>query len=348
MSSIFSKTPQIYGFSSKGPSGSTVSSMLDKYLLSSQSDYKNFEATKSKVKSAKNEKLFSALQQTSLVQTTGLLPNMKSVNEKPYCYVRSPQISRLQKLKFIEGLLESSDGIQMISHIEDFIHEMKSSNLTLTAEEQSSLRHLADNEKIKTQLLAFLNLDAEIYIPLKVHILNTLKDLEIVDTPFVEKNFNQLIDLKTPFTATRKDMICSSGFTAQIPVDIIPEKRWTEVDFIISLICLHPKNLELHHKMLQQLNSSDPVLRGTIIWFFFGSQTTDLETQLALANKLSNDPESYIRLSAAVVLKGMTIQSPQVQKIIRDALPKEKDENVIKSIQDGLAQLKLIPDSKNQ
>ena len=340
MSSVFAKTPQIYGFSSKGPSGSTVSSMLDKYLVNSQADYKNFDATKLKVKTAKNEKLFSALQRTSLVQTTGLLPNMKSVDEKPYCYVRSSQISRTDKLKYIEGLLESSAGIQMISHIEDFIHDLKLIDANLTVEEQNSLKHLSGNEKIKTQLLALLKLNAEIYIPLKVHILNTLKDLDIVDTPFVETTFNQLINLQTPFTAARKDMICSSNFTAQIPVDIIPEKRWTEVEFLISLICLHPKNIELHHKMLQQLDSTDPVLRGTIIWFFYGSQTNDIDIQLALANKLVADPESYIRLSAAVVLRGMPIQSPKIRKIITDALATEKDGNVLKSIQDCVAQLK--------
>lgn len=339
MSSVFSKTPQIYGFSSKGPSGSTISSMLDKYLQNSKSDYQHFDSMKSKAKTAKNEKLFSALQQTSLVQTTGSLPNMKSVDEKPYCYVRSPQISRLKKLKYIEKLLQSAEGIQMISHVEDFIHDLKSPESHLSNGEANALRQLSESGKIKDQLMTLLKLEGEIYIPLKVHILNTLKDLEIVDSAFVEKTFNNLIDLQTPFTASRKDMLCSSNFMANIPIDIIPEKRWTEVDFIISLLCLHPKNIELYHKMIQQLNSPDPMLRGTIIWFFHGSQNADLEIQLALAHKLLADPESYIRLSAAAVLKSIPLQSAQVIKLIEQALSEEHDENVIKAIQECLKQI---------
>lgn len=340
MSSIFPKTPLIYGFSSKGPSGPTVSALLDKYLVHSQSDYKNFSEIKSKSTGAKNEKLFSALQGTSLVQTSGLLPKMVSVDEKPYCYVRSPKISRIEKIQFIEKLLESGDGIQLISHIEDFIHELKSNNSEMTIGEKASLQHLTSNEKIKRQLMALFSLKGEIYIPLKVHILNTLKDLELVTTDFVESTFNQLIDLKTPFSASRKDMVCSSNFTANIPVDIIPQKRWSEVDFIISLICLHPKNIDLHRKMIQQLNSPDPVLRGTIIWFFHGSQINDVEIQTSLANKLASDPENYIRLSAAAVLKNLPVQSADVQKIILDALAVEKDENVIHAIQECVAQIK--------
>lgn len=348
MSSIFPKTPQIYGFNSKGPSGSTVHAMLDRYLLNSQSDYKNFYSAKSKPSTVRNEKLFSALQNTTLAQISGSLPNMKSVDEKPYCFIRSPNISRVEKLRYIETLLQSGNAIQMISHIEDFIHELRADSKLISNEEKEILQRLAENQKIKKELIALLKLDAEIYIPLKVHILNTLKDLDLVDVSFVETTFNHLIALDTPFSASRKDMICSSNFTANIPVDIIPAQRWTELDFIIALICLHPKNIELHRKLVEQLKTTDPIKRGTILWFFFGSQSHDLDIQLALANSLLTDTESYIRMSAAIVMRDLPLDFPQVQQIIIKALYQEKDQNVTRLILDCLSQQQLDPVIKKQ
>ena len=42
MSTIFSTTPKIYGFSSIAPVGDVVEPMLAKYLLSTKSYYQNF------------------------------------------------------------------------------------------------------------------------------------------------------------------------------------------------------------------------------------------------------------------------------------------------------------------
>lgn len=332
MSAIFPKTPNIYGFSSVGPSGKTIYSMLDKYLLTSQSDYKNFSKKHQHLVPYKNEKLYSALPHTSLTQTTGLFPRMKVSEEKPYCYVRSNKINRLNKLKYIENLLETGNAIQMISHIEEFIHSLKNQKENLTTEENNILLRLSANRKIKNELTLLLKLKDEIYIPLKVHILNTLKDLNLISNEFVEATFNQLIDLQTSFSLTRKDLICSSQFSINIPLEIIPKERWNDLNFIISLICLKPKNIELHLKILEQLKNNDPVIRGTIVWFFYGTQTKNFKIQMALAQSLLTEKELYVRQLTLTVLRDLQPDFSEVHAVIAKALIGEHNEYAAKAI----------------
>ncbi len=100
--------------------------------------------------------------------------------------------------------------------------------------------------------------------------------------------------------------------------------------------------------MVQQLNTPDPIIRGTIIWFFYGSQTQDLEIQMALAKSLLYDPEIYIRMAAATVLRDLQTEIPQIQQAIVKALIEERNENVVRNILECLSRIKLDAASKNQ
>lgn len=340
MTAVFSKTPRIYGFSSKGPSGASVSRQLNNYLQSSQRHYENFSAMNFSSLPVKNENLFSAMSNTSFVQASGSLLSMKKVEEKPYCYIRSEKQTRLQKLKYIEQVFEKGNAIPIISHIENFIHSVRTSATPLSPEEQKVLDDLTGNQKIMKELTAVLKLNSEIYIPLKVEILKTLQDLNIASAEFVRASVRDMVDLKTPFTDIRRDMLCSTNFNLSIPASVIPEARWSELNFITAMMCLKSKDAAIQEKILFQLMAKDLVIRGTAVWFYYGTQTKNISVHLALAKTLS-DSESSVRQSAAVVLMDLKPQDPKIIEMMAKALVIEQDEYVFNSIRQAISKIPM-------
>lgn len=331
MSSVFAKTPSIYGFSSIGPSGASVSSMLDSYLTSSLHEYRNFESYVQRPPGARNEKLFTSLKATSLAQATGLYPNLLSIDEKPYCYIRSKSVDRLTKINYVEKLFASGQALQMIYHIEEFIHDLKKDQGHLSEDETAVLDRLSKNQKMKADLISLLQLKGEIYIPLKVHVLNTLKDLDVISSEFLDSAFNQLIDLKTPFTTSRQEMLCASNFSLNIPLSVIPDERWNELPFLVAMTCLKPKATELQSKFLEKFSDEDINIRATAIWFFYGA-TVSTQVELALAKKAQQDPTDSVRLSAATVLRDMKSTNHEVQTLLANAIIHEKSEYVFQAL----------------
>lgn len=330
MSQIFATTPRIYGFSSVGPSGKKVAPYLEKYLQDSAEDYKNFSTFSATLGLATNEKLMSALRKTKITQATGLIPNLRNAEEKPYCYIRSENKTILQKLRFIKRLFKDSSAIKILSHIQSFLHELKTAeNYSLSLEEQNALAEFANDKKLKRDLINLLNLQGDVYLPLKIDVLNTLKDLEIVNLEFVNTTLNSLIDLRTPFTDLRKNLLCSAQTNINIPGSSIPEARWSELEFLSALICVKPQDTAIHHKMAQvMLQSKVATLRATAIWFFYSVPPETIEIQKALATVLRDDSEVFVRLSAAIVLKNFRPTAADVLEILAGAQAQEKDSTV--------------------
>ena len=69
-------------------------------------------------------------------------------------------------------------------------------------------------------------------------------------------------------------------------------------------------------------------MRGTAIWFFYSQPTVDIEIQKSIATSLRTDSETYVRQSAAMVLRQLKPTSTEVIRIIVEAYSAEKDPNV--------------------
>ena len=173
---------------------------------------------------------------------------------------------------------------------------------------------------------------------MKVEILKILRDLNIASVEFVQSAFREMVDLSTPFTEIRREMLCSSNFDLSIPASAIPAARWSEMNFITAIMCLKSKEPAIQEKILLQLTSKDPILRGTLVWFFYDTRTKDINIHLALARTLS-DPDRSVRQLAAMVLGNLLPDSQTVIEIMAKALVIEQDQYVYNSIRGALEKL---------
>ncbi|MBC7420628.1 MAG: hypothetical protein H7328_07865 [Bdellovibrio sp.] len=334
MSQVFAATPRIYGFSSVGPSGKTVEPLLRNYLKSSQAQYANFEAYDKEAGTKTNSRLFTALKNTSLAQAYGLNLAMKNAEEKPYCYIRSEKISRLDKLKYIKKLFEAKKAVQLLAHIQDFLHSVRLAEKPLNEEEKKVWLAFSTDPKLKNDLLDLLKLNGDIYLPLKANILNTLKDLDLIDEQFVASSFNQMVDLRTPFTETRRSMLCSLQLTINIPFEAIQPQRWTEPEFISTLLCLRPTEPRILEKMASLVKTGVSAnLRGTAIWYFYWFKTDDVSIQKNIAEAILSEKDDSVRQTAAMVLKTLKPTSVQIKAILSQAIQQEKNSHIIADLQ---------------
>ena len=341
MSQIFPKTEKIYGFKSIGPSGKTVKPYLNNYLTAAKDDYANFDQYTKNTGTIKNEKFLTAMKKTSVEQASGSILNMKSVEEKPYCYIRSDKIERVKKLEYIKSLFSAGKAMQILNHIQDFLHEVKSSSLPMTVAEKSILTDMAKDEKLKNELLKLLQLKGDVYVPLKVNVLFTLRELDLVNSQYVATAFNAIVDLNTPFTEARKDMLCSSDFTMDIPPELIPAERWKEMHFLVALMCLKPKNVEILTQMASVVkNAQDPIMRGSAAWFFYSAKPKDSRIQKILAQALMGDVDKNVRHSLAMIFREIRPTDWQVISMLETAAKNETDATVSEQIRQMLVSIK--------
>jgi len=305
MSQVFAKVPRIYGFSSVGPSGKTIEPLLNRYLNQSKNEYKNLQS-KNFSAETKNTSLFEALRNTKLVQTSGSMLNLKTVTDKPYCYIKDKQKTHQQKLSYISYLFDIRSAMNVLPHIQEYLHQLKENWSALTAAERTEFQYLTQNKKIKNELLEVLKLQGDVYIPIKAHVLNTLSDLSFVDKEFSNKSFVDLLQLNQPMTDSRKDVLCSMNSSFQIPADAIPQSRWNEMNFLVVLLCLKTNTTEIKARFMDMMkNHPDPAFRGTAVWYFEKIRSSDLNIYAELMKVQRNDSDEHVRKSAEMVLKAM-------------------------------------------
>lgn len=340
MTQIFAKTPRIYGFSSIGPSGKTVEPYLNKYLQNSKNDYANFENYSAKLSTKTNSKFMEALKKTAVDQAVGGLLNMKRVEEKPYCYIRSPQISNVDKIKYVEKLLSQGDGIKILSHIQNFIHKLKADPAALGSLEQAALENIRHNDKIKKDLMNLLNLDGDVYIPLKTNVINALRDLEVISTEAAVQGMNRILQLDKPFTEEKQNYLCSSRLSANISVDMIPAARFRESPFVVVLTCLAPHDEKIAERLLPNLEPSqtDMLLKANSIYAFNRMQSKDPRHHLAIA-RVATEPNlpMYVRFAISYVLSQVKSKNPEIPGLISQALRGEDNQAIIRQYSAALS-----------
>ncbi len=340
MTQVFATTPRIYGFSSIGPSGSTVEPMLQSYLHTNAKDYADYGTYVSKSGTKTNLQLSLALDSTSLTQATGAIPLLKYADEKPYCYIRNEQRSSVDKLRYIQNLFQTGHAIKILPHIEEFLQQLKNKK-TLSPEEQNILTELATDQKLKSDLIALLQLTGDVYLPLKTHVLNTLKDLNLVSSQFISKAYNELIDLNSPFTNIRSSTLCSLQGQIIIPTSIIPTARYRDYEFITAMMCLKLNDKVIQNQVADTISiATDPKLKLTAIWFFYQAPTDDVAIQSILATALRDDLEANIRQSAITVLRYLKPKNLAVINLIVQAFIKEKNSEIKEQIEAVLASVR--------
>lgn len=326
MANAFSSVPKIYGFTSIGPSGKTIEPLLKQYFEKSQNTYNNFSALTNRP--IKNEHLLFSLKNTSISQISGSDYNTNYPTEKPFCYVKNSRISRLDKLKYIKKMFLKGQATSMLSHIEEFLRTVKES--TPNPEEAHILDEMKNNKKIKEDLLKLIHLKGDIYIPLKVQVLNTLKDLNIINLDYAADLSRKLIDVNTPFTELRRDMICSSGLKIDLPVLSIPQARWKENNFINTLMCLKIKSPEAQSMIAESINFNQSIdMKYAYVWYFLEAKSTNPQVHLNITKILKTENLENLRLSAAIVLYGLKPTDIKVQTLLAESILNENSSVVL-------------------
>ena len=154
------------------------------------------------------------------MQTQGL-PMFKTKEEKPYCYLLDNKNSKIEKLKLIQKLFGTGRAIAILSHIQSFIQQLKADN-NLSFEEKKILSEFTRNKKLKSELLSLLRLAGDIYLPLKIDVLSTLKHLELISAPLAATSMKQILKLQEPFTEARKNIYCSVADKITLAVEEVP------------------------------------------------------------------------------------------------------------------------------
>lgn len=339
MTQIFAKSPRIYGFSSIGPSGKTVEPYLKKYLEVTKKEYENFEKFNQMQSTKPNVKFLEALKKTKVDQAAGSLLNMKRVEEKPYCYIRSSKINNVDKIKYIEELLTKGAGIKLLSHIQKFIHDLKANPDAMTEPEKMTFEKIRHNEKIKKDLITLLNLSGDVYIPLKTNVISALRDLDIISSAEAIQSMNKILQLDKPFTEAKQNYLCSSNLSANISADMIPAARFSESTFVIVLTCLMPNDPRIADHLIANLDpkQTDLFLKTNTIYALQRLQAKDPRHHLAIA-KVSATPNlpDYVRFAISYVLSQLKSKNPDINILIAKALQHEDNPVVVRNYKAAL------------
>ncbi len=274
MMDIFSQTPRIYGFPSVAPVGSKIRSSVKNYLVEAKSSYENFDNMNTKLQASKNRVLVKNLSSFSIHQVTGSAYLAQTEKTKPYCYLQSSEVSRAQKLIYIQDTILSGGMTTTVSHIKNFFlnedfEQKKDSTQNWNSEEREILASIKANPATKFELEKLFNLKGDVYFGIRANIFQLMKHLALVTEEDYQKNILMLLnlDLNQPVNMQAFDKICSSQLTADISYEQIPSARFKERWFLAVLGCLNVPDLKIQKEILNAFaNHYGSTISGSAYW----------------------------------------------------------------------------------
>ncbi|MFZ4403273.1 MAG: HEAT repeat domain-containing protein, partial [Pseudobdellovibrionaceae bacterium] len=274
------------------------------------------------------------------VQVEGSDARMPQKFEKPYCYLASAKVSRLQKLQYIQRVLESGQTLTVIPHIQNYMKEEQSgATPAWSNEEKAILLSLKANEKIKKDFQQLLSLPVDMYLKLRVDILNLMKSLlQITDAEFAQR-LPSILDLKfaEPVSLGKKDLICSLGVESDLVYEQIPKARWSDEYFIGAVGCLKPKNPKIHQALIEALlKDANSNVRVRAAWNLGKIKPSDPKVLQALVKALLEDTDSNVRYFAAEALRNIKPKDPKILQYLIDNKSKAKDPEQVQKVIDQL------------
>lgn len=274
MMDIFSQTPRIYGFPSVAPAGSKIRASVKNYLLEANASYENFDDMNEKLRAAKNKVLAKNLSSYSMRQATGSAFLTQIETTKPYCYLQSSQVNRIQKLNYIRDIILSGGMTTTVSHIKNFFliedfEQKKDSAQSWSAEEKEVLASIKENPATKRELEKLFNLKGDVYFGIRANIFQLMKHLDLVSEDDYQKNILTLLnlDLNQPVNMQAFDKICSSQITADVRFEQIPSARFKERWFLAAIGCLNVPDLRIQKELLNAFaNNYGSTNSGAAYW----------------------------------------------------------------------------------
>lgn len=221
MTDVFAKTPRIYGFSALAPSGVTTKPLLDNYLVRAAAFYSDFDRRSVALNTKPNTALQQSFRSTTLAQASGASvasgSGGGSQSIRPYCYLQDEARNRNEKLDYIYHSLKSGQSFATLPHIARFVRSEGSDFKPLNEEEEVTVQKIAADDSISKDLGAYLKLPGDVYLPVRVNILNLMKNLRVIDRKQYASRVSEAlgIDFKKPIPRLKADAICSLDLQAE-------------------------------------------------------------------------------------------------------------------------------------
>jgi HEAT repeat protein len=308
MRRIFSNTPRIYGFSSIGPAGKSVNSMLRSYLSSSTEYYKTWD-----INSELNQNFLSKLKITTVTQATG------DTNVSPICYLQSRRTSQLDKLKWIKTELDAGNYLKSLHSIKFALSKINARDWVPNREEKETLSDITNNQEAKDITLRMLQQPMGYLLSSQVDMIQIASDLNWMTTEQSEATLMRLAwgGLDKEFTNEQMDGICSLGRKIKVPFHI-PEARYKDFYFIMALQCTLPPGHEVLSKIIETLKSQDNEFRRLRITFLEGI-TTNESFHLGIID-LMNDADEEVAKDIVHYISANKLSSENVQAALLQLL----------------------------
>jgi HEAT repeat protein len=311
MRRVFSNTPRIYGFSSIGPAGKSVSAMLHNYLSSSKEYYSKLE-----VNSDLNQNFLSKLKVTAVTQAAG-----DRESSTPICYLGSPQVGQLEKLKWIKGELDSGNFLKSVHSIKYALTKINSNQWVPTREEKEIITAIADNKSVKEIVLGFLKKPYAYMLTVQLDLVSIAQDLNWISDEEADQALIRLVwgSPQEEFTVEQRNLICS--FDNPIPAPRhVPANRYKNYYFVSALSCARSVDEETLLKIIGTLKTEDSVSKLNIIRLIEVMKFSSEAADLAVIDLLKTADETLAVEIASYYVKDRGLSSEPIQAALANLL----------------------------
>ena len=313
--------PRLYGFSSVAPGGEVTASLLQQYFRR-KGDYARYMRGAGR-SSAPNRELLATFAETSLVQTTGLLPREPAASDRSLvCRVYDDTQTVLNRLAIVRGFLARADFLSFVPTVEVFLNRHRAESLQ--GPEQQVFRELQLMEAPRRQLLDLMY---------GLHVSSSkmqMAHLALQLGWIGEAEYRQLAAdgarrlLAEPLSTETVDIACD--ITKYVPAgaglrsEDVPEALFSHSEGFRLLDCLAPPDPHLSVRMLAGLRNID---ESTRLWAAFAlSHRLPLDDAVLteLAHRLT-DPSAGVRERLLWIFTAQAPLSSDVMAAIRAHAP---------------------------
>lgn len=321
MSRSFAKVPRIYGFSSVAPVGNVSAPFFLQYLKKKGPVYSKYLNA---IDEKQNFDLLNVFRSTSMTQTKGVDDRRRT----PICYINDPQGKTLEKLKYIQQIFQTGGVLEMAPYFVNFFKNLFDKQLT--QDEYEVLDQIRNDRQSAKSLEDIIRTPWPGLLKPQIDILNLMRTLDWISPAEYSKASAYLI-LNRIYTASSidfsiKDQICSLQVQVKtVDVKKIPEKFWHNNDFLNTLGCLKPSNIEVANELKRRysLKNSNKEL---IIDVLGQSGISNPSITTLFTNELNSSGYFANTVAIAKYFQKIDLNEDEVIKSLQKSLSMAKDE----------------------
>ncbi len=317
MRRIFQGVPNLYGFTSVGPSGKSIRSHLENYFKKKPDYRRHIEALKftdieknisflnKKQLKPRNTELLSALKISAITQCSGLGPE-ESSDRHAICAFNNPNIPREEKLALTARLAESPEFLNYFNQISDFFRKIRSrtKSIPYSESEKKILLQISKNEEAQKKILSLVRTNGT--SGTKIQAISLSQDLNWISTDEAVKLQKEIIKSAFENIADPASRDYVRYLTKQAPSLTLEESdlpsNWESSLQIVSSVGKF-RNLDesICLKLLENINKKEPPAKSNF------TPTLNRKSLTALAKVNSLTPRTVESIAKSL---GDPVQDP--------------------------------------